>query len=67
MDSAVPKKYVKVYANKPWVTSSLKQALMKKHNAFYNGDEREREATKKVRAEIKAKLQHKNKRGKTGQ
>ena len=63
-ESAIPTKHVKVYANnKPWVTSSLKQVLMKKHSAFHNGDEDEnREATKEVRAEIKrAKLQYKNK------
>ena len=63
-ESVIPTKHVKVYANnKPWVTSSLKQVLMKKHSAFHNGDEDEnREATKEVRAEIKrAKLQYKNK------
>ena len=64
VDSVIPSKHVKVYANnKPWVTSSLKQVLMKKHRVLQNGDEREiREATKEVRAEIKkAKLQYKNK------
>ena len=63
-DSVIPKKHVKVYANnKPWVTISLKQVLIKKDSAFHNGVEDENtEATKEVRAEIKrAKLQYKNK------
>ena len=60
----VPKKYVKVYPNdKPWVTSFLRRALLKKRNAFSKGVESEkREAIKEVRADIKrAKIQYKNK------
>ena len=40
VDSVIPSKHVKVYTdNKPWVTSSLKQVLMKKHRVLQNGDE----------------------------
>ena len=49
--------------DKPWVTSSLRHGLFKKHNAFKNGGESEKmEAVREVRAEIKkAKIQYKNK------
>ena len=51
-----------MYPNdKPWVTSSLRHGLLKKHNAFSKGVESEkREAIKEVSADIKrAKIQHK--------
>ena len=51
----VPKKHVKVYPNdNPWVTSSLRCGLLKKHNAFSKGVESEkREAMKEVRSGLK--------------
>lgn len=56
--TVISKNHVKVYANnKPWIAQSLKQVLMKKHNAFHKGDESKKGEAKKVRAEIKrAKL-----------
>lgn len=32
--------------NKPWVRQSLKQVLMKKHNAFHNGKDGEKTGKK---------------------